>query len=99
MFWGNFGILRCFTKEIILGEFKFGFFEVLGGVLTRSCEEGGQIVFHFVQLGDLSVKIGVGGNFGLDISLRTTVGGWGFTKNIHEGRGIEVRTASTGEGV
>jgi hypothetical protein len=56
-------------------------------------------VFHFVQLGDLSVKIGVGGNFGLDISLRTTVGRWGFTKNIHEGRGIEVRTASTGEGV
>jgi hypothetical protein len=74
MYWGNFTILRCFTKRFYLGELRFGIFEVLGGGFTWSCEEGGQYVFHFVQLGDLSVKIGVGG--------------WGVTKNIHEGRGI-----------
>jgi hypothetical protein len=66
MFWGNLGNLRCFTKRIILGEFKSGLFWCFVRGSAWLCEEGGPTVF-LLCVGGFGVLLGSVHNGGLYI--------------------------------
>jgi hypothetical protein len=69
MFWGNFGILRCFAKRFILGELELVFFGVMFGDPRKYIEVGGPLVLLLVFWGNLSVSLG-------SVSLGYCVGLW-----------------------